>query len=190
MIQVLINLLSNAMKFCDREQGRVGIALDGAGRRTCGSTVRDNGPGISAEDQHAIFDKFRQGGDTLTDKPQGTRPRACTSAARSSSISAAGCGWKARRGAGRMFFTSRCRSPAAAGAAAGGSGGMTVHRASARSTPVSKKILIADDEPNIVAALEFLLQRSGYEVHVGAATATTALKLVERVPARTWCCST
>jgi DNA-binding response OmpR family regulator len=29
---------------------------------------------------------------------------------------------------------------------------------------MNKKILIVDDEPNIVAALEFLLQRSGYEV--------------------------
>ncbi|HWD22044.1 MAG TPA: response regulator [Burkholderiales bacterium] len=28
------------------------------------------------------------------------------------------------------------------------------------------KILIADDEPNIVTALEFLLQKSGYEVDV------------------------
>jgi len=28
------------------------------------------------------------------------------------------------------------------------------------------KILIADDEPNIVTALEFLLSRSGYEVEV------------------------
>jgi DNA-binding response OmpR family regulator len=29
-----------------------------------------------------------------------------------------------------------------------------------------KKILIADDEPNIVTALEFLLQRRGYEVRI------------------------
>lgn len=29
-----------------------------------------------------------------------------------------------------------------------------------------KKILIADDEPNIVISLEFLLQREGYEVSV------------------------
>ena len=43
---------------------------------------------------------------------------------------------------------------------------------------MSKKILIADDEPNIVAALEFLLQRSGYEVHV-APNGDEALKLVE-----------
>jgi DNA-binding response OmpR family regulator len=43
---------------------------------------------------------------------------------------------------------------------------------------VSKKILIADDEPNIVAALEFLLQQSGYEVHI-AKNGEEALELVE-----------
>jgi DNA-binding response OmpR family regulator len=43
---------------------------------------------------------------------------------------------------------------------------------------VSKKILIVDDEPSIVAAVEFLLQRSGYEVHV-ARDGDEALKLVE-----------
>jgi len=43
---------------------------------------------------------------------------------------------------------------------------------------MSKKILIADDEPNIVAAVEFLLQRSGYEVHV-ARDGDEALKLIE-----------
>jgi DNA-binding response OmpR family regulator len=43
---------------------------------------------------------------------------------------------------------------------------------------VSKKILIADDEPNIVSALEFLLQRNGYEVHI-ARNGEEALKLVE-----------
>ena len=43
---------------------------------------------------------------------------------------------------------------------------------------MSKKILVADDEPNIVAALEFLLQRNGYEVHI-ARDGDEALKLVE-----------
>jgi DNA-binding response OmpR family regulator len=43
---------------------------------------------------------------------------------------------------------------------------------------VSKKILIADDEPNIVAALEFLLQQSGYEVHI-AQNGDEALELVK-----------
>ena len=43
---------------------------------------------------------------------------------------------------------------------------------------MTQKILIADDEPNIVAALEFLLERRGYEVHV-APNGDAALKLVE-----------
>jgi DNA-binding response OmpR family regulator len=43
---------------------------------------------------------------------------------------------------------------------------------------MSKKILVADDEPNIVAALEFLLQRNGFEVSV-ARNGEEALQLVE-----------
>ena len=43
---------------------------------------------------------------------------------------------------------------------------------------MSKKILIADDEPHIVAAIEFLLQQSGYEVRI-AQNGEEALKLVE-----------
>jgi len=44
---------------------------------------------------------------------------------------------------------------------------------------VSKKILIVDDEPNIVTALEYLLQRSGYEVLL-AQDGAAALQQVER----------
>ena len=44
---------------------------------------------------------------------------------------------------------------------------------------MSKKILIVDDEPNIVTALEYLLQRSGYEVLL-AQDGETALKQVEQ----------
>jgi len=44
---------------------------------------------------------------------------------------------------------------------------------------MSKKILIVDDEQNIVTALEFLLQRSGYEVLL-AQDGVEALKQVEQ----------
>jgi two-component system alkaline phosphatase synthesis response regulator PhoP len=43
---------------------------------------------------------------------------------------------------------------------------------------MSKRILVADDEPNIVAAIEFLLQQSGYEVHI-AQDGKQALELVD-----------
>jgi two-component system alkaline phosphatase synthesis response regulator PhoP len=42
-----------------------------------------------------------------------------------------------------------------------------------------KKIMIADDERNIVTAIEFLLQRSGYEVRV-ANNGEDTLKQLER----------
>jgi Na+/proline symporter/nitrogen-specific signal transduction histidine kinase len=71
IIQVMLNLLSNAVKFCDPAKGRMDIALSERGG-WLRVDVRDNGPGISAEDQAIIFDKFRQGGDALTNRPQGT----------------------------------------------------------------------------------------------------------------------
>lgn len=43
---------------------------------------------------------------------------------------------------------------------------------------MSKKILIADDEPNIVVSLEYLLQREGYEVHI-ARDGQAALDAIE-----------
>lgn len=44
---------------------------------------------------------------------------------------------------------------------------------------MSRKILIADDEPNIVTALEFLLSRNGYEVLI-ARNGEAALELAEK----------
>jgi signal transduction histidine kinase len=71
LIQVLLNLLSNALKFCAAGEGRIEVALtESAG--IVRVDVRDNGPGIKPEDQTIIFDKFRQAGDTLTEKPPGT----------------------------------------------------------------------------------------------------------------------
>ena len=71
IVQVLLNLLSNATKFCDRENGKIRVELSAQDAHVR-VAVCDNGPGVSEEYQAAIFDKFRQGGDTLTGKPQGT----------------------------------------------------------------------------------------------------------------------
>ena len=71
VMQVMLNLLSNAAKFCEPGKGHVRVTLvrePGALR----VDVADNGIGISAEHQTVIFDKFRQVGDTLTQKPQGS----------------------------------------------------------------------------------------------------------------------
>ena len=71
LVQVMLNLLSNAVKFCKSDGGEVSVALrrDGAMVRV---DVRDNGIGIGRDNQSMIFEKFRQGGDTMTGKPHGT----------------------------------------------------------------------------------------------------------------------
>jgi len=71
IVQVVVNLLSNAVKFIEPGRGRVEISLaeEGGFLRL---DVRDNGPGISLEHQELIFEKFRQAGDPLTGKPQGS----------------------------------------------------------------------------------------------------------------------
>jgi signal transduction histidine kinase len=70
-MQVMINLLSNAVKFCKPGEGLVRIRLL-TGPEELRVEVQDNGPGISRDHHEAIFDKFHQVGDTMTDKPQGT----------------------------------------------------------------------------------------------------------------------
>jgi signal transduction histidine kinase len=71
VVQVMLNLLSNAVKFSHAGRGKVDVTLaqEGGYLRV---DVRDNGPGIAPEHLEAIFDKFRQAGDTLTGKPQGS----------------------------------------------------------------------------------------------------------------------
>src|SRR4029077_7124540 len=71
MVQVMLNLLSNAANYCDPGQGRVEIAIS-EDSRFLRVDVRDNGPGISIADQEVIFDKFRQAGDLAADRPRGS----------------------------------------------------------------------------------------------------------------------
>ncbi len=69
LIQVVINLLSNAIKFTD--QGNVTCRAKAIGDTVVVSII-DAGIGITPEDQPKVFEKFKQVGDTLTDKPKGT----------------------------------------------------------------------------------------------------------------------
>ncbi len=71
LTQVMINLLSNAVKFVPGGTGQVHVRVT-SNDIEVRVEVLDNGPGLTAEECTVIFEKFRQGGNTMTDKPQGT----------------------------------------------------------------------------------------------------------------------
>ena len=71
VMQVMINLLSNAVKFVPETDGWARVRLTEEADRIR-VDITDNGPGIGPKDKRTIFDKFRQGGDTLTAKPMGS----------------------------------------------------------------------------------------------------------------------
>src|SRR5262245_49937085 len=69
LTQVLINLVGNAIKFTDA--GEVAIKAD-ANNSSFYVSVRDTGPGISADDQARLFQEFRQADNAITKKKGGT----------------------------------------------------------------------------------------------------------------------
>lgn len=71
MIQVMLNLLSNAAKFCDSANGWIEISL--CERDGCVQVnVSDNGPGIGTDDHEAVFSKFYQAGGRHSERSGGS----------------------------------------------------------------------------------------------------------------------
>jgi Na+/proline symporter/nitrogen-specific signal transduction histidine kinase len=70
LMQVVINLLSNAAKFVPAGSGRIELRLI-SDKEGVTVQVQDNGPGVAQAQRSLIFEKFRQGGDE-DNRPQGT----------------------------------------------------------------------------------------------------------------------
>jgi signal transduction histidine kinase len=71
LIQLAINLLSNAQKFCPADSGKVEVGLKSTDHEVTVS-VADNGPGIPLHEQEAIFEKFHQVRSGQTGNPMGS----------------------------------------------------------------------------------------------------------------------
>jgi signal transduction histidine kinase/DNA-binding response OmpR family regulator len=69
LIQVMVNLISNSVKFT--RQGKVKCKVSRK-KDELVVEISDTGIGIAPEDHAAVFEQFKQVGDTLTDKPKGT----------------------------------------------------------------------------------------------------------------------
>ena len=70
ILQVIINLLSNAQKVMEESGGTLTISVSKT-EHGAQVTVADNGPGIAKEDQERIFDRFYQAGQKERGNPMG-----------------------------------------------------------------------------------------------------------------------
>jgi signal transduction histidine kinase len=69
LLQVIINLVSNAIEFTT--EGEVRVRCQAVDSEVVVEVI-DTGTGIAPEDQGRVFEKFNQVGDPLTSKPKGT----------------------------------------------------------------------------------------------------------------------
>ncbi|HRN44489.1 MAG TPA: ATP-binding protein, partial [Flavobacterium sp.] len=60
IIQVVHNLISNAIKFCSETDGKIQISIH-ENKDNVEVKIHNNGKGVKKEDFEAIFDKFYQG---------------------------------------------------------------------------------------------------------------------------------
>ncbi|PHS77656.1 MAG: hypothetical protein COB59_09040 [Rhodospirillaceae bacterium] len=71
VVQVIINVVSNAIKFCRNPGGEILVKAQ-ATRNGLLVCISDNGRGIAPDQQDLIFDKFNQGRQDCNEIPVGT----------------------------------------------------------------------------------------------------------------------
>jgi len=71
LIQAMVNLISNAVKFCEPRTGQISVTLMHRYNKLLIS-VQDNGIGINEKDQKVVFEQFRQISPSGRGRPQGS----------------------------------------------------------------------------------------------------------------------
>ncbi len=71
LIQVFVNLISNAIKFCDPDEGQITATITTQNKHVI-IKISDNGMGIEKEKQSFIFERFTQLNNEKLGKPAGS----------------------------------------------------------------------------------------------------------------------
>jgi PAS domain S-box-containing protein len=167
MVQIVTNLLSNAVKYTDQGWIRISLlGIDGALRLD----VADSGIGISTEDQSRIFERFYRADTPVMEGRGGT------------GLGLAITKELVELHGGRMWVTSEVGV---------GSTFTVVLPAAAKEMfpekpeplPLgTRKILVVDDEPDILSLLEHQLGAQGYRVITASTGAQAITKAMAERP--------
>jgi signal transduction histidine kinase len=71
IVQVFLNILSNAAKYCEKGNGKVWITASQT-KDAVHIAIADNGPGVKEDMQQIIFEKFFQAKNQTMRKPKGS----------------------------------------------------------------------------------------------------------------------
>jgi Na+/proline symporter/signal transduction histidine kinase len=71
LVQVMVNLISNAVKFCDPDRGKIAVRLRARDAHLL-VAVEDNGIGIKSENLSKVFEPFHQIKNPTRGRPMGT----------------------------------------------------------------------------------------------------------------------
>ena len=151
LVQVLVNLLSNALKFSPRGS-RVTVTAEAVGDETVEFRVTDEGRGIPPDFREKIFERFRQveGGDSREKGGTGLGLAICAAIVGQQGGS---IGVDSEGGRGSSFWV---RIPKAAAVPAAGPGIAPVLS--------SSDVLIVEDDPLLLAVLERQIRTLGRKV--------------------------
>jgi two-component system sensor histidine kinase BarA len=175
LLQILLNLLSNAAKFTHAGLVRVKLQVSDA---LLSIAVADNGIGMAPEQQTQIFEEFRQVDMSSTRNYEGTG-LGLTITKRFCELLGGTIAVESEPAKGSTF-TVHIPLPVQAGAPAGAGPpkGLAALKAPERQrSEEASSILLVDDDPAFLDILSRTLEQSGYEVHT-ARNANDALTLL------------
>ena len=158
MTLVLLNLLDNAVKY-GGDRPEIGVTLRcQAQEEALRLEVSDRGPGIPRDEQRRIFDRFYRARAARTRNTRGSGI-GLSLVKHIAESHGGGSRWTARSGGGDLHG----HHPAASGPRSGaGRGGRMTHVQA--TPPLRRRILIIEDEPDIVRGLTDAVEFEGFEV--------------------------
>lgn len=144
--QILINLLANAVKFT--ESGAVQLSLQWSDDRLC-AEIADTGPGIAAADQSRIFTAFERTDDAQSRPGAGLGLHITLQLVR---LLDGKMELESEPGQGSRFRITLHAPPAKVEVDAG------------PGASVGGRLLIAEDDPDLVQLMDLFLSRAGYSL--------------------------